>query len=123
MADDKPPPSLDELDARLRKAREGEIARAGGSERGDDVPKGATAVAFRIGAELVAAMIVGIGGGLLLDRWLGTAPWGLIVLFLLGAAAGVMNVYRAMSGLGSAPGYRRATTKNDRDRPPGGDGM
>lgn len=124
MTGEKPPPSLDELEARLRKAREGSIAQAHGPQRdGSDAPNGAMAVAFRIGAELVAAMIVGVGGGLLLDRWLGTAPWGLIVLFFLGAAAGMMNVYRAMTGLGSAPGYRRVTTKNDRGRPGGDDGM
>ncbi|CAO3443320.1 ATP synthase protein I [Azospirillum largimobile] len=54
-------------------------------------------------------MIVGVGGGLLLDRWLGTAPWGLIVMFFLGAAAGVLNVYRAVTGFGIAAGYRRPT--------------
>lgn len=76
------------------------------------------AIAFRIGSELVAAMIVGVGGGLLLDRWLGTAPWGLIVMFLLGSAAGVLNVYRAVNGLGIAPGYGR-TREEDNERPNG----
>ena len=33
--------------------------------------------------------------GWLLDRWLGTSPWGLIVFLLLGFAAGVLNVMRA----------------------------
>ncbi|MCG5240029.1 AtpZ/AtpI family protein [Azospirillum doebereinerae] len=70
--------------------------------------------ALRIGTELVAAMIVGVGGGLLLDRWLGTAPWGLIVMFFLGAAAGVLNVYRAVTGLGIAAGYSRPTGDNER---------
>jgi len=51
---------------------------------------------------LVAALIVGVGIGLLLDRWLGTTPWFLIVFFLLGAAAGILNVYRAASGMGLA---------------------
>lgn len=107
MSDDRPPPSLDQLDARLRKAR-GEQDHAGDAGgRPDDLPKGALALAFRIGVEMIAAMIVGVGGGLLIDRWLGSAPWGLIVMFFLGAAAGVVNVYRAVNGLGYAPGYRR----------------
>jgi len=59
-------------------------------------------MAFRIGVELVAALIVGVGIGLLLDRWLGSTPWFLIVFFFLGAAAGVLNVYRAASGMGPA---------------------
>ncbi|HEU5017218.1 MAG TPA: AtpZ/AtpI family protein [Pseudolabrys sp.] len=33
--------------------------------------------------------------GWLLDRWLGTTPWGLVVLVMLGFAAGVLNVMRA----------------------------
>lgn len=52
-------------------------------------------------------MVVGVGGGIVLDRWLGTAPWGLIVLFFLGAGAGVLNVYRTVTGVGYAVGYRR----------------
>jgi len=59
-------------------------------------------VAFRIGVELVAALVVGVGAGLLLDRWLGSTPWFLIVFFFLGAAAGVLNVYRAASRIGLA---------------------
>jgi ATP synthase protein I len=102
-----PPPSLDDLDARLRKARErnaGPAVEAGGD---DDLPRKSLGLAFRIGIEMVAAMIVGVGGGMLLDRWLGTTPWGLIGMFFLGAGAGIVNVYRAVSGIGYAPGYRK----------------
>ena len=42
-----------------------------------------------------------------LDRWLGTTPWGLIGMFFLGAGAGIVNVYRAVNGIGYAPGYRK----------------
>lgn len=123
MTEDQPPHSLDELDARLRKAREGELARsAGKGSRLDRASQGPIGVAFRIGAELVAAMIVGVGGGYLIDRWLDTSPWGLIVMFFLGAAAGVLNVYRAVSGLGFAPGYGRVN-KNEPRRPDGGDAL
>ncbi len=117
MTDDQHPPSLDDLDARLRKAREREqpSAKAGRYHR---LPTSPLGVAWRIGTELVAAMIVGVGGGLLFDRWLGTAPWGLVVMFFLGAAAGVLNVYRSVTGLGYAPGYRR-THREDHDRPHG----
>lgn len=118
MSDGKPPHSLDELEARLRKAREGQAEKAGPS-RFAGAPQGPIGVAWRIGVELVAAMIVGVGGGYLLDRWLGTAPWGLVVMFFLGAAAGILNVYRAFSGLGYATGYRRDTEDNGR---PNGDG-
>lgn len=119
MADDRPPTSLDELDARLRKAREGQEQKSAPG-RLAGMSHGPMGVAWRIGVELVAAMIVGVGGGLLLDRWLDTSPWGLVSMFFLGAAAGVLNVYRAISGLGFAPGYGRANT-DDHERPSGGD--
>ena len=50
---------------------------------------------FRLSTELVAGVLVGAGIGWLLDRWLGTTPWGLMVFLLLGFAAGVLNVMRA----------------------------
>ena len=50
---------------------------------------------FRLSTELVAGVLVGAGLGWLLDRWLGTTPWGLMVFLLLGFAAGVLNVMRA----------------------------
>ncbi len=64
------------------------------------------ATAFRIATGMVAAMIVGLGGGLLIDRWLGTRPWGLVVMFLLGAAAAAGTVHRAVSAV-AASGLRQ----------------
>jgi len=105
--DQSPPPSLDDFDARLRKARERSAGPALQAEGDDDLPRKSLGLAFRIGVELVAALIVGVGSGMLLDRWLGTTPWGLIGMFFLGAGAGIVNVYRAVSGVGYAPGYRK----------------
>ena len=51
--------------------------------------------AFRMSTEFVAGIIAGGGLGWLLDRWLGTSPWGLIVFLMLGFAAGTFNVVRA----------------------------
>jgi ATP synthase protein I len=49
---------------------------------------------FRLSSELVAGVVVGAGLGWLIDRGLGSSPWGLIVFLLLGFAAGVLNVMR-----------------------------
>jgi len=106
MTDDRPP-SLDDLDARLRKARE-RSAPPAETKAQDGVPQSVIGLAFRIGIELVAALIVGVAIGLLFDRWLDTGPWGLLAGLLLGFGAGIMNVYRAVTGLGMAAGYRRA---------------
>lgn len=50
--------------------------------------------AFRVGAELISALLVGVGIGWALDEWLGTKPWLMIVFIFLGGAAGILNVYR-----------------------------
>ena len=51
-------------------------------------------LAMRMGLELVAGVMVGAGAGIVLDRWLGTKPWLLVICFFLGAAGGALNLYR-----------------------------
>ena len=52
--------------------------------------------AFKISTELIAALVVGVGIGLIVDNYLGTKPFGLIIFFILGSFAGFLNVYRVM---------------------------
>ena len=51
--------------------------------------------AFKLGTELVAAVVVGTIIGFILDNWFGTKPWLIIIFFFLGATAGMLNVIRA----------------------------
>ena len=51
--------------------------------------------AFKLGTELVAAVIVGTIIGFILDNWFGTKPILIILFFLFGAVAGIVNVFRA----------------------------
>jgi len=53
------------------------------------------AYGMRMAAELVAAVIVGGVIGWSLDWVLGSRPWLFLLFFLLGFAAGVLNVMRA----------------------------
>jgi ATP synthase protein I len=55
-----------------------------------------TSFGFKISTEIVAALVVGVGIGLLVDNYFGTKPFGLIIFFILGAFAGFLNVYRVM---------------------------
>ena len=48
-----------------------------------------------VGFSFVLAIVIGCGLGLMLDKWLGTRPWMFFLFFVLGLAAGVLNVYRA----------------------------
>ena len=50
--------------------------------------------AFRLGTELVAAVVVGTIIGFILDSWFDTKPWLIIIFFFLGTAAGILNVIK-----------------------------
>ena len=66
------------------------------SESGDGAARAsAMAIGFRLSSELVAGVVVGALIGWGFDRLLSTSPFGLIVFFLLGFAAGVLNVIRS----------------------------
>jgi ATP synthase protein I len=58
--------------------------------------------AFRLASEFVAAILVGLGLGWGVDTLFNTTPWGIIVLLLLGFAAGVLNVVRAAAEINAA---------------------
>jgi|SRR5690348_13231510 ATP synthase protein I len=53
------------------------------------------AAAVRLSSEFVAGILVGAGIGWIIDRVVGTSPWGLIVFLLLGFCAGVLNILRS----------------------------
>lgn len=101
-------PSLEDLDARLKQAQARRDRRAGRGNRADGRTDRGEGIGFalRIGTELVAGVGVGAGIGWLLDYWLGTKPWLMIVFFVLGSAAGIINVFRTVSGIGHGVGYR-----------------
>jgi ATP synthase protein I len=76
LADDR---QNDDLDQRIAKARATEQAQVGGSR----------VLAELIGVPTGAALI-----GWVLDRWLGTSPWILLVLLALGVIAAFRNIFR-----------------------------
>ena len=51
---------------------------------------------FKISTEIIAALVVGVGIGLIVDNYFDTKPIGLIIFFIFGAFAGFLNVYRVM---------------------------
>lgn len=90
-----PPDSqLQDFDRRLRAAR----TEAGLDPQ--DAPEDRTLQsrawggALRAGADLIAALLVGVGLGLLIDRVAGSGPWAMLVGLFLGFAAGLRNAIR-----------------------------
>ena len=98
----------DDLIARRRslqeKLTEREAAEAAEKVKAGRGPSAAAgyAIAFRLSTEFVSAIAVGAVIGYGLDWLLGTSPWLMIVFFLLGFVAGVLNVLRS-AGLIQSP--------------------
>ena len=88
---------LHRLEDRLSQNRKDRKLRADQSDEAGNASANASAMArgFRLSSELIAGVLVGAVIGWGIDRLLSTSPWGLIVFFLLGFVAGVINVMRA----------------------------
>ena len=93
---------LDNLKNKIDKTRGPDTSAedAAREEHADNVSKGA-----RAGAELVGCIGGGAVIGLLLDNWLGTKPWFLIIMLMLGIVAAFVNIYRATQNIGTSIGY------------------
>jgi ATP synthase protein I len=98
---------LRDFGERLDKARAASQGPVGKAP--DSTPSTSNALAFgwRVGIELVGAIVVAAFIGWAIDKWLGTRPWGMVVFFFLGVAAGMLNVYRAVTGMTGAVGFRK----------------
>jgi ATP synthase protein I len=117
MPDEKEekPVKIEELDERIRTMRR-DVSNNSVHKTKGELPPSLAGIAARAGVELVAGVAVGAGAGYGLDLWLNSSPWMLIVCFILGAAAGMMNVYRAVNGMGMSVGYGNTRAKTDLKR-------
>ncbi len=88
-----PSPSFEE---RLRAARERQRLDPPAPRQEQDTggEPSALAIGLRVGLELVVALVVACAIGYGIDRLLGTKPVFLILFVPLGAAAGILNVWR-----------------------------
>ena len=98
----RPPSSVTaDLEARIARAQARSPAEAAVEQRRQSDMSGLSR-GFRLASEFAAAIIVGAGLGYLIDMVLPTRPWALVVLLLLGFAAGVLNVVRATREMNAA---------------------
>lgn len=94
MTDPKP---TDDFDKRLAAARERHVSKT--RPRKSAASMSGAAVGLRIAVEMVAAIAVGVAIGFVLDDWLGTKPWLLILFCMLGFGAALLNVMRTARAL------------------------
>jgi ATP synthase protein I len=97
-----PPPEPDDLRSLGERIDEAERRRAQPSKVAAPTSLG---IAFRFTTEMVSALLVGAGLGWgvdwAFDHWspFHTRPWGIVVMFVLGAVAGIRNVMAAAKEL------------------------
>jgi ATP synthase protein I len=84
-----PDARLESLDKRLDRLQQAEAKRT--ARRQPDIN-------YRVGQTVLSHLVGGpLGGGIIgwvLDRWLGTRPWLMLVMLFLGFGVGVWNVIR-----------------------------
>jgi ATP synthase protein I len=68
---------------------------------------------YRLASEFVAAIVVGGVLGYGIDFVAHTRPWAMIVLLLLGFAAGVRNIVRASAEMNTSAAPSEADAKDD----------
>ena len=73
--------------------------------------------ALELGIQFGACVLVGMGLGYYLDRWLGTAPLFLLIFMLFGFAAGLRTLLRFARD-SSAPGPSMADDSKRDEAPP-----
>ena len=113
--DDKPsqtPPSLESVEARLAVVREERAVKAA-KEQSQANQRQGLGLGMRVGIELLASVLAGVGIGLVLDNWLETMPVFTLAFVSIGFAAGVMNVLRVSRGLDERIGLGRAVREKD----------
>ena len=86
------PDAFDDFDSRLAALRAQEARREGRQERKPQRLDWGSGI--QVGIEVIAGVVGGTLLGYGLDHWLGTGPLFLIVMFLLGSMAGLLNAYR-----------------------------
>lgn len=98
----QPEPLTSDLAARIKRAQgekvvEGDAEISAATKNMTGLSRG-----LRLGSEFIAAILVGAGIGYLLDLWLKTGPWLMLVMLLVGFAAGVLNVVRSAAEMNRA---------------------
>jgi ATP synthase protein I len=101
------------LEAKL--VSKGATRKSGSDGKGTETASG-VAQAMKLSSEFIAGVLVGAGLGWLADRFLGTSPWGLIILLLLGFCAGTLNILRSAGRVAENRGLQ-SIKDAERDKP------
>lgn len=85
----------DALAARIKAAQDARAPQNEVVEKQAGSAVNAGGMALRYGTEMAACVLVGVVLGLTIDNFLGTKPWGFLIMLGFGLAAGILGVIRA----------------------------
>lgn len=116
MSDPDHPSALEDLGARIARERQkaGLDVQEGDGADAKRVGSG-LGMAWRLSIEFVTATVVSTGIGWALDQWLATTPWLMLLMLVLGGAAGVRNMVRAANQMDADAAEERAREAKGRD--------
>jgi len=83
---------FDVLSTRLKIAKKKANKNSFANDKKDTSSLG---MALKLSTEMVASVFVGSIIGYILDSWFDSKPWLTITFFFVGAAAGMLNVFRS----------------------------
>ena len=95
-------PATSDLAKRIAEAKGERFGAVNGSASDGSHGGNGHGRAVRLGTEFIAAILVGVGIGYVADLTFGTSPWVMLVMLLVGFAAGVLNVTRAVAEMNRA---------------------
>lgn len=93
------PESREEAIVRLNRSASELEARTAADDVSDQVGRAVAGKAYRVVAELIGGVLVGLAIGFVIDRVAGTTPWGLIGGVLLGFGVAVWMAWRTAKRL------------------------
>ncbi|WP_373086693.1 AtpZ/AtpI family protein [Sneathiella sp.] len=100
------PPSKEEFRARLAKAQQRQEEASWKRSDLKVEQSSAPGRAWRLSVEMVAALLVCGGFGWLLDKWLDTKPWLMLVFLIVGAGVGLYNVIKVARRMNADNGVK-----------------
>jgi ATP synthase protein I len=82
---------LEELKNHLKKIQKDKVSEDKDNANNPSI----LGMAMKMGTELVAAVFVATFIGFYIDKWLETKPIFIIVFFIIGSVAGILNIVRS----------------------------
>jgi ATP synthase protein I len=93
-----PDARLESLDERLERLQQAEAKRTARTEPDANYRTGQLVLSHLVGAPAGGFLI-----GFVLDKWLGTKPWLMLLMLFVGFAVGIWNVIRISSNPSGKP--------------------